>query len=136
MGSGLVTPHSSLLSPVILIWTELCDRKDLNHILSWPWPGPDIKYLSITIKLDSTFLNGHCFLIKVKSETFSGKKYAEGIQAGADRLSPAQQIISLVFVMIHPPPDIVRPSPHLLVTRQAGGIKTSNVATEQMFCQS
>ena len=73
-------------------------------------PGPDIKYLSITIKLDSAFLNGHCFLIKVKSETFSGKKYADGIQGRADRLSPVQQIISLVFVMIHPPPDIVRPS--------------------------
>ena len=106
---SLVTPNSSVLSPdVILILSELCERKDLNHRLSWPRPGPDIKYLSITINLDSTFLNGHCFLIKVKSETFSGKKYAEGIQAGADRVSPAQQIISLVFVMIHQPPDIVR----------------------------
>ena len=73
-------------------------------------PGPDIKYLSITIKLDSTFLNGHCFLIKVKSETFSGKKYVEGIQERVDRLSPVRQIISLVFVMIHRPADIVRRS--------------------------
>ena len=87
------------------------------------WSGPDIKYLSITIKLDSTFLNGHCFLIKVKSETFSGKKYVEGIQERADRLSPVQQIISLVFVMIHPPADIVRRSPltHHLLRREAGG---------------
>ena len=52
-------------------------------------------------------MNGHCFLIKVKSETFSGKKYVEGIQGRADRLSPVQQIISLVFVMIHRPTDIV-----------------------------
>ena len=109
---------------MILILSELYDRKDLNHILSWPWPGPDIKYLSITIKLDSTFLNGHCFLIKVKSETFSGKKYVEGIQERADRLSPVQQIISLVFVMIHRPPDIVRRSPltHHLLRREPGRI--------------
>ena len=65
---------------MILILSELYDRKDLNHRLSLPRPGPDITKLSITIKLDSTFLNGHCFLIKVKSETFSGKKYVEGIQ--------------------------------------------------------
>ena len=50
--------------------------------------GPVIKYLSITIKLDSTFLNGHCFLIKVKSETFSGKKYGEGIHG------PVRQSVS------------------------------------------
>ena len=106
-----MTSHtSSLLSPLILKLSELCDRKDLNHRLSWPRPGPDIKYLSITIKLDSAFLNGHCFLIKVKSETFSGKKYVEGIQERADRLSPVRQIISLVFVMIHRPADIVRRS--------------------------
>ena len=90
---------------MILILSELYDRKDLNHRLSLPRPAPDITKLSITIKLDSTFLNGHCFLIKVKSETFSGKKYVEGIQGRADRVSPVQQIISLVFVMIHPPPD-------------------------------
>ena len=60
----------------------------------------------------------------MKSETFSGKKYVEGIQERADRLSPVQQIISLVFVMIHSPPDIVRPSPHR-VTSQAGGVQTS-----------
>ena len=95
---------------MILILSELYDRKDLNHRLSLPRPGPDITKLSITIKLDSTFLNGHCFLIKVKSETFSGKKYVEGIQERADRLSPVRQIISLVFVMIHRPADIVRRS--------------------------
>ena len=83
-----VTSQSHNFSPLILKLSELYDRKDLNHRLSWPWPGPDIKYLSITIKLDSTFLNGHCFLIKVKSETFSVKKYAEGI------LAPVRQSVS------------------------------------------
>ena len=61
-----------------------------------------IKYLSITIKLDSTFLNGHCFQIEVKSETFSVRKYAEGIRRG--RQSVSSQIVRVEFVMIHQPP--------------------------------
>ena len=124
MDTDIKLQAASHLSSLIWRLSELYDRKDLNHRLSLPRPGPDITKLSITIKLDSTFLNGHCFLIKVKSETFSGKKYGEGIQARADRVSPAQQIISLVFVMIDRPADIVRQSPHHLVTRQAGGVKT------------
>ena len=95
--SGRYQTVQLLSIEIISIWQD-----DMDLESDFQLAGPVIKYLSITIKLDSTFLNGHCFQIEVKSETFSVRKYAEGIRRG--RQSVSSQIVREEFVMIHQTP--------------------------------